>query len=149
LIDCWSVHKSKEFLTWIKKKHPKILILFIPANCTAVLQPADIIIQRPLKHAFILQFNSWTMDNISKQLDKGSEVELDFKISTIKPLLYSWLHKAWLHVFFKQDMICKGWEKAGLLRAFEKSFQVEAMKDNITTPLFPTIQDPNATNMME
>jgi hypothetical protein len=149
LIDCWSVHKSKEFLTWVKKKHPEILILFIPANCTAVLQPADIIIQRPLKHAFMLQFNSWTIENVSKQLDKGLEVELDFKMSTIKPLLCSWLHKAWFHVFEKQDMICKGWEKAGLLRAFEKSFQVEAMKDNITTPLFPTIQDPNATNMME
>jgi hypothetical protein len=149
LIDCWSVHKSEEFLTWVKKKHPEILILFIPTNCRAVLQPADIIIQRPLKHAFMLQFNSWTMENVSKQLDKGSEVELNFKMSTIKPLLCSWLHKAWLHVFKKQDMICKGWEKASLLRAFEKSFQVEAMKDNITTPLFPTIQDPNATNMME
>jgi hypothetical protein len=39
-------------------------------------------------------------------------------------------------------MICKGWEKAGLLRSFEKTFQVLAIKENITTLLFPTIQDP-------
>jgi hypothetical protein len=76
------------------------------------------------------------------------EVQLDFKMSTIKPLLCSWLHKAWLHVFEKQDMICKGWEKAGLLRSFEKPFQVEAMRDNITTPLFPTMQDLK-TNVIE
>jgi hypothetical protein len=149
LIDCWSVHKSEEFLTWVKTKHPQILILFIPANCTAVLQPADIIIQRPLKHAFMLQFNSWTMDNINKQLEKGDEVFLDFKMSAIKPLLCSWLHKAWLHVFEKQDMIVKGWRQAGLLRSFEKTFQIEAMKDNIRSPLFPTMQDPSTTSIIE
>ena len=36
-------------------------------------------------------------------------------------------------------MICKGWKQAGLLRAFDKEFQIHAMKDNMTTPLFPTI----------
>jgi hypothetical protein len=46
-------------------------------------------------------------------------------------------------------MICKDWKKAGLFRSVEKTFQVEAMKDNITTPLFSTMQDPNATNTME
>ena len=66
LIDYWSMHKLEEFLGWIKRKHPEILILFIPANCTSILQPAHIIIQRPLKHAFMNQFNSWTMENITK-----------------------------------------------------------------------------------
>ncbi|KAJ6495116.1 hypothetical protein C8R45DRAFT_758980, partial [Mycena sanguinolenta] len=33
-IDCWSVHKSKEFLAWMKKNHPTIIILFIPGGCT-------------------------------------------------------------------------------------------------------------------
>ncbi|KAJ6549875.1 hypothetical protein B0H19DRAFT_858017, partial [Mycena capillaripes] len=33
-IDCWSVHRSKEFLTWMKKHHPNIIILFVPGGCT-------------------------------------------------------------------------------------------------------------------
>jgi hypothetical protein len=37
LINCWSVHKSKEFLDWIKKKHPNILVMFVFANCTSEL----------------------------------------------------------------------------------------------------------------
>jgi hypothetical protein len=87
---------------WMKKKYLEILVLFMLTNCTSILQPANMIIQISLKHAFMLQFNAWTMDNITKQLDKGEEVVLDFKMSTIKPLLCCWLHKAWLHVFQKK-----------------------------------------------
>ena len=32
LMDCWSVHKSKEFRTWWKAKYPWLLFLFIPAG---------------------------------------------------------------------------------------------------------------------
>jgi hypothetical protein len=45
LIDCWNVHKNKEFLDWIKKEHPNILIVFFLANCTSELQFVDVIIQ--------------------------------------------------------------------------------------------------------
>ena len=131
------MHKLEEFLGWIKRKHLEILILFIPANCISVLQVANIIIQRPLKHAFMLQFNSWTMENITKQLENGEEVTLDFKMSTIKPLLCQWLHKAWFHVFEKPNMFCKGWKQVELLRAFDKEFQIQVMKDNMIAPLFP------------
>ena len=34
LIDCWSVHRSKEFLLWMREQHGKtIQIHFVPANC--------------------------------------------------------------------------------------------------------------------
>ncbi|THU81984.1 hypothetical protein K435DRAFT_610801, partial [Dendrothele bispora CBS 962.96] len=33
-IDCWSVHKSKEFLSWMKTTHPNIIVIFVPGNCT-------------------------------------------------------------------------------------------------------------------
>ncbi|KAF8060163.1 hypothetical protein FPV67DRAFT_1356949, partial [Lyophyllum atratum] len=32
LIDCWSVHRSDEFLTWITKNHDTIIVLFVPAG---------------------------------------------------------------------------------------------------------------------
>ncbi|KAF9025558.1 hypothetical protein BDZ89DRAFT_887334, partial [Hymenopellis radicata] len=33
-IDCWSVHKSREFLDWMAAHHENIIVLFIPGNCT-------------------------------------------------------------------------------------------------------------------
>ena len=137
LIDCWSVHKSKEFILWVKENHPQILLIFVPANCTSIFQPADVILQRPFKHAFRQEFDSYTSDDIDKQLeDKAAkDVKIDTKMSTLKPLLCGWLFKAWAHVN-KPQMIKIGWSQCGLLQAFDTSFQVQAMDENMKTPLF-------------
>jgi hypothetical protein len=50
LLDCWNVHISKNFTSWMKEKYLQILLIFVPANCTSVLQLADVIIQRLFKH---------------------------------------------------------------------------------------------------
>jgi hypothetical protein len=52
LIDFWSVHKNMDFIQWIKSQHPQVCLMFIFANCTSKLYLADVIIQRPFKHAF-------------------------------------------------------------------------------------------------
>jgi hypothetical protein len=115
----------------MRANHPRIHVLYIPANCTSIYQPADVILQRPFKHAFRQQFNKYTMDLISKQINSGEEVKVDFKMSTLKPKLCSWLY-----VSSKQDMVKKGWEKCGLLRSFYSNFQKEALLENMKTPLF-------------
>ncbi|KAF8055629.1 hypothetical protein FPV67DRAFT_1401190, partial [Lyophyllum atratum] len=33
-IDCWSVHRSDEFLTWMATSHATIIVLFVPAGLT-------------------------------------------------------------------------------------------------------------------
>jgi hypothetical protein len=32
LIDCWSVHKSEEFLSWMKEEYLHLIILFVPGG---------------------------------------------------------------------------------------------------------------------
>lgn len=44
-IDCWSVHCSVEFLSWMCVNHPAIIINFVPARMTGLFQPADIGLQ--------------------------------------------------------------------------------------------------------
>jgi hypothetical protein len=34
LIDCWSVHKNEEFLSWMKEEYPHLIILFVPGGST-------------------------------------------------------------------------------------------------------------------
>ena len=45
LIDCWSVHISKEFRGWMKNHNPKIHILYILVNYTSIYHLADVILQ--------------------------------------------------------------------------------------------------------
>jgi hypothetical protein len=51
IIDVWSVHRSAEFLDWMREYHPEILIDFVPGGCTGIGQPLDVGINRPFKHA--------------------------------------------------------------------------------------------------
>lgn len=51
IIDCWSVHRSREFRGWMEVNYPWILIRYVPGGCTGVFQPCDVGIQRVLKHA--------------------------------------------------------------------------------------------------
>jgi hypothetical protein len=47
------------------------------------------------------------MDLITKQLDLNEHVNVDFKISILKPILYSLLFSVWLHISNKQEMVKK------------------------------------------
>jgi hypothetical protein len=49
LINCWSVHRSKEFRAWMQKNHLNIIVLYIPGSCTGVWQPLDVSVQHLLK----------------------------------------------------------------------------------------------------
>ena len=137
LLDCWSVHKSKEFIAWMKEKHPNILLIFVPANCTSIYQPADVILQRPFKHGFRKAFDIYTIAMIDKQLEEkeAKDVKLDFRMSSLKPLLCSWLFEAWHHVN-KPAMIRRGWAQCGLQQVFNSTFQCTAMEEHMKTPLF-------------
>ncbi len=44
------------------------------------------------------------------------------------------------------EMICKGWEKIGLLRSFNMQFQLEVMEVNVITPLFQLLLIQNLNN---
>jgi hypothetical protein len=60
-----------DFLDWMKETHPNILVIYILSNYTSVLQPIDVILQWLLKHAFKVQFYSWTTAVIKQQIEDG------------------------------------------------------------------------------
>ncbi|KAE9402146.1 hypothetical protein BT96DRAFT_816909, partial [Gymnopus androsaceus JB14] len=50
-INVYPVHISEPFRpNYVYTDHPRIIIIFVPANCMGKVQPADISLQRPLKH---------------------------------------------------------------------------------------------------
>jgi len=76
------------------------------------------------------------MFNNQKPTRKGENLNIDFRMSIMKPNLCVWLFHAWIHVKNMNEMMCKGWEKIGLLKSFKMQFQLEAMEVNAITPLF-------------
>ena len=87
IMDCWKVHKGKEFLSWISEKYPQYSIVFVPASCTAVMQPCDLFVQRPFKHSIKSYFDHWISGLVTKELDDGISIEnlnLNFGLPQIK-----------------------------------------------------------------
>ena len=69
-IDCWSVHKSAEFWTWMKKAHKNIIVLFVPGGCTDIWQPLDVEIQQcALKHSLWCSAHRDLVTEVTAHLD--------------------------------------------------------------------------------
>jgi len=85
LLNCWFVHKSNEFLNWMKNKHSNILLIFVLANYICASQLAYVILQCPLKHAFKMVFNGWTTNVIKSQIDTCANPHVDFRMNNLKP----------------------------------------------------------------
>lgn len=132
IIDCWSVHIKDAFLVWIRKQYPFIRVLFIPANCTGLMQPCDLVGQRDLKcilRAIGTLFAMLQLREALKRLEGLSEEEreqkikegalnLDTSTSTIKALLPGWLLEA-MKQLQARGVLIKGWEQSRLLEALD------------------------------
>jgi hypothetical protein len=111
VLDVWAVHKSEEFRRYIRTKHPRIHLVFVPANCTSKLQVADVALQRPFKHGITSRFNQWAASLIAEQIADNKIVGLSesLKMVTIKPLALKWCIESWKELKERKDLIIAGW----------------------------------------
>jgi len=151
LFDCWSVHKSEEFLGWMKEHHPDFHIVFIPACCTGKAQPADVVMQRPLKCEITNQFLQWTTEIMTAQLRPDSSDVPDFEINTamgtLKPRLVTWTFEAWSRLRERKAMILKGWSNIGLDAIFKPERQQAALLRLLTKGINVDTVDSNGEEL--
>lgn len=142
LIDVYSSHTCLEFITWFKDRydgnsHPKGFLLFVPAGLTGQCQPADLTVQSKTKTILREQGSL----HIAKSLRDTRN--LNMRMSFLKPLLLQWM-KVVTHFFVSPDgaaLIRKGFELAGLERAYDPEFQAAAKL--MEEDLFPSVVDPS------
>jgi hypothetical protein len=94
LIDCWSVHRSKEFLAWITLHHNTIIVLFIPAGLTGLFQPCDVGFQRLFKHSLKLSSHNDIVQEVLAQLKNGTmvdEIKIDQTLKVLRDRTVHWL----------------------------------------------------------
>jgi hypothetical protein len=106
LFDVVAAHKTDSFKD--KLDDNDIKIRFVPASCTGELVTGNDEFKRKIKNSFI----NWNSDELSKGMKLGkaaSNVKIDIKLSTIKPI-----HASWIVVAFQQvtkETLIRGWEK--------------------------------------
>jgi hypothetical protein len=97
-IDCWSVHRSDEFLGWMRANHPEIIINFVPARMTGHFQPADVGLQRLFKHSMKRTAHDDVVQEVMEKLRQGvlpGEVSVDTKIGVLRDRTVHWMWQAY------------------------------------------------------
>jgi hypothetical protein len=158
LLDCWAVHKSVEFRGWLQREHPRIHLVFVPANCTSKLQLADVALQRPFKSCISQSFNEWAADAVAKQIKSGEVIGLAAQLgmAAIKPLVLQWCVDSWKGLRERKQLILDGWERS-CLSMFDitsehrrndavemvalKQLELEVLPDEAEPDGYPTDED--------
>ncbi len=97
LIDCWSVHRSVEFLDWMATYHKTIIIIFIPAGCTGLFQPCDVGLQRIFKHSLKISAHDDVVQEVLGQLKEGkavSDIKIETTLGVLRDRTVHWLWTA-------------------------------------------------------
>jgi hypothetical protein len=106
-IDVWSVHRSKEFLDWMRTNHPTILIDFVPGGCTGVAQPCDVGIQRLFKHITNRAYLEDVVAAILTQIDgKTEKITFDDNLPILRDASVRWMWLAY-QALNKVDIVQK------------------------------------------
>lgn len=128
ILDVYSVHRSKEFITWYKEDSgmgEQGLLLFVPANFTGQLQPLDVSFNGPFKRLLKKAMMKWLANEISAQIADGvlpSAVKTDLTLTALKEPFSVALAQT-LKTMAEpkyQTIIKKGFQQAGLNDAFEE-----------------------------
>lgn len=98
-IDCWSVHRSRKFRKYMRKRHPNIILLYVPGGCTGLFQPCDVAFQRLLKHCLKKSFHRDMVEEILGQIDEGkTKIQLQRGIARVRDMSVRWLWEADQHL---------------------------------------------------
>lgn len=91
----------------------------VPANMTHFFQPLDLTVNRAAKNLMKKEFIAYYSRCVQEGLDTGKQlenIEVDLRLSVIKPLHAQWLVS--MFNFFTttqgRDIIYKGWKRAGV-----------------------------------
>ena len=91
----------------------------VPANMTHFFQPLDLTVNGSAKRFVRNLFTEYYSDAVKEQLDSGKQlddIDVDFRLSTLKPLHAKWIIKMYNHFTSRKGMeiILRGWKKSGV-----------------------------------
>ena len=142
ILDCWWGWLDAGFKAWVAEKYPWIRLLFVPGACTPVAQPMDAGIIAKIKGFLRKMYGSWVVVLVQEQIKKGvksEEIKVPADVPTCKKNLFEWLSQSVDQLNKDTSGVAHCWEETQLLRAWERSVQVEA--SGKVKELFPNLTD--------
>ena len=122
IFDTFKGHKGEELDLLLNKNN--IISVIVPPNCTDLLQPLDLAVNKPFKNHLRQSFQSWYSNQVSSQLQEGKkpdEVTIDTRLSIMKPLGVKWITSAYDYIRSQSGIIYGGFVEAGIVEALKET----------------------------
>lgn len=91
----WS-HIDQKLHEDLSVLYPRLILIFIPKNCTSKLQPLDVGVNGPFKKTLKSHVMQWISDYAGEQLEAGKapkNIKIPTDKQTIAPKLCTWVSK--------------------------------------------------------
>jgi hypothetical protein len=129
--DVYTSHRDPGLLARLRKKYPRLIILFVPATCTSELQPLDVGFNYDFKAFITALACAWLSLQVTKQLEAGvapEQVQVPHKKSELVAPFCGWLASACRKMNSAEKIATtrRAWEKTGVLIAWDYSNPIRA-----------------------
>lgn len=140
ILDCWRrAQKSPAFIDAVKRLSEDIILLYVPPNLTGQFQPLDVAVNSTFKRQVKDAYGQWAGKEVMKQRQAGvslASIHLDLEgLKKRKSCCIQWASEGWNRV--KTADVILGWQKVGLLNAWDANVQEQAQEALLAGTLFP------------
>lgn len=121
IFDCFRAQITDNFLE--KLTQDRLIYVTIPPNCTDLLQPMDLSVNKSVKHFMKTEFEKWYADQVTEALQKDDDIEhvnISLSLTIMKNLGAKWLVKMFDYIRGKKDIIRNGFKESGISAVIEK-----------------------------
>ena len=108
--------------------------VFVPKNLTNHFHPLDLNVNGQAKQFLKSKLESWYADQVTKEIEKGTNVysvNIETKLSVVKPLHARWLISFYDHIQNNREMIIKAFQMEGITSIAE----IEIPDEDLLKPL--------------
>ena len=92
-----------------------IRMVIVPSNCTDLLQPLDLSVNKPANDFFRRQFQSCYSDQVLENLKHERSEVVDVRMSVVKPLSANWMIKLYDYMKSNLTIVSNGSAGAGTM----------------------------------
>ncbi|KAF8547191.1 hypothetical protein OG21DRAFT_1527322 [Imleria badia] len=110
-LNCYPVHTSEQFCSYVFNEFPHVILSFVPAGCTRIFQPADVGLNCVIKHRLKQHQTEYLVDSHQQQTNSGLTTE-QVKFTTSLPVLRDGSVAGIVAVYspFGHELVQKSWE---------------------------------------